>query len=132
MLTVSSLAYTTKTMALNYALKTFTLRCTYYIYEACVLQIINSDNITQFVSRLKILELGQVSLGCYTGFLEVTHLRLSCVLLFLINETQLNSLIAIILQSLDLCNYTRTHFDNSAWKILSLGTENGCHSDFFS
>ena len=47
-------------------------------------------------------------------------------------ETQLYSFVAIFLQSLDLCNHTRTHFDNSAWKIFSLGTENGCHSDFFS
>ncbi len=62
----------------------------------------------------------------------MTHLRLCRVLLFLIDETQLNSLVAIILQSLNLCNNTRTYFDNSAWKILSLGTENGCHSDFFS
>ena len=88
--------------------------------------------VTQLVLSFEILELGQVSLRCYTGFLEVTHLRLCRVLLFLLLETQLYSFIAIFLQSLDLCNHTRTHFDNSAWKIFSLGTENGCHSDFFS
>ena len=97
MLTVGSLTYTTKTMALNDTLETFTLRCSDNIYKACAFQVINSDYITQLVSRLKILELGQVSLGSYTCLLEVAHLRLSCVLLFLVLETQLNSLIAIIL-----------------------------------
>ena len=62
----------------------------------------------------------------------MTHFRLCCVFLFLVFKTQLYSFIAIIFQSLNLCNYTRTHFDNSAWKIFSLGTENGCHSDFLS
>lgn len=54
------------------------------------------------------------------------------MLLLLILEAQLNSCIAIFFDTLNLSNNTRTCFDNSAWYVLTLGTENGCHSDFLS
>ncbi len=54
------------------------------------------------------------------------------MLLLLVLEAYLYGSIAILLNTLYLCNCTRTYFDNSAWNILTIGTENGCHSDFFS
>ena len=44
----------------------------------------------------------------------------------------LDGAVAILLHSLDLSNDARTGFDNSAWDVLPLGTEDGCHSDFLS
>ena len=54
-------------------------------------------------------------------------------MLFLcILETYLNGCIAILFHTFNLSNDTRTNFDNSAWYILTISTENGCHSDFLS
>ena len=54
------------------------------------------------------------------------------MLFLLVLETYLNSCIAIFFYTLNLSNYTRTSFDNSAWYIFTISTENGCHSDFLS
>ena len=43
-----------------------------------------------------------------------------------------DSFVSVCFYSLNLSNNTRTCFDNRAWYIFSIGTENGCHSDFFS
>ena len=45
---------------------------------------------------------------------------------------KLYSGITIFFNCTDLRNNTWTSLNNSAWKIFSLGTENGSHSDFFS
>jgi hypothetical protein len=47
-------------------------------------------------------------------------------------KSQLNGFIPVGLIAFDLGDDARTSFDNSAWNIFSLGTENGSHSDFFS
>ena len=125
MLTVGSLAYTTETMALNNALETLTFGSSDNVYELGTVKQFYCYSVTQIQFSLKFFELGQVFLGCYSSLLEVTHQRLCSVLLLLVLEAQLNSCIAVLF-------YTRTCFDNSAWYILTLGTENGCHSDFFS
>ena len=132
MLTVSSLTYTTETMSLNYTLEAFTFRGSDNIYEGSVIKHLYSNSITQIQLCLKFFELGQVSLRCYSSSLKVTHQRFSCVLFLFVLETQLNSFIAILFYSFNLSNNTRTCFDNSAWYILTISTENGCHSDFFS
>ena len=132
MLTMRTLAYATKTMTFNNSLKAFPFGCAYYINIRCVIQKIHSKDVAEFILSIKILELGQVSLWCYTRFFEMTSFRLRRVLFFFLLKAQLNCLIAVILYGFDLRNHTRTYFDNSAWKILSLGTEYGCHSDFLS
>ena len=38
----------------------------------------------------------------------------------------------VLFRSLHLRNNTGTSFNHSAWYVLTLGTENGSHSDFFS
>ena len=131
-LTVSSLAYTTKTMSLNNALETLTFGCSGNVYEVSAIEQFYGHCVTEIQFGLKFFELSQVFLGCYSGFLEVTHQRLGSMLFLLVLETQLNGSIAIFFYGLHLSNNTRTCFDNSAWYIFTLGTENGCHSDFFS
>ena len=132
MLTVSSLAYTTETMTFNNTLKTFTFGSSDNINELGTVEQFDCYSVTQIQFSLKFFELGQVFLGCYSSFFEVSHQRLCSVLLLLVLEAQLNSCIAVLFYSFHLSNNTRTCFDNSAWYILTLGTENGCHSDFFS
>ncbi len=73
-----------------------------------------------------------MTLGSYAGFLEVAFHGLRGVLRFLLFETDLHSLVAVFVGCLQLGNYTRANFDNSARQILAVGTENGCHSDFLS
>ncbi len=131
MLTMSRLAYTTETMSLNNALEALTFRSSYHIHKRFTLKDVNGNGITK-VQCIKSFELSQVFLGCYSSLLKVAQQRLRGMLFLLILETQLNSSIAIFFYSLYLSNNTRTCFDNSAWYIFTLGTENGCHSDFFS
>ena len=131
MLTVSSLTYTAKAMSFNNALKTSTFRGTDYINKNFTVENIHGNSITK-VQCIKSFELSQVFLGCYSCLLEVSQQRLCGMLLFHILEAQLYSSITIFFYCLYLSNNTRTCFDNSAWYIFTLGTENGCHSDFFS
>ena len=131
-LTVSCLAYAAEAMTLYYALEAATLRGCDDINERAVCEQVNGDSITQVEFLFETGELGQVSLGCYSCLLEVAHERSNGVLLLGIFEAELDSIVAILLYALDLSNNTRTQFDNSAWYILTLGTENGSHSDFLS
>ena len=132
MLTVSGLAYTAEAMSLHYALETLTLRGAGNVYEVSVVEQLYGNGVTQIQFTLKTFELSQVFLGCYSSLLEVTHQGLCSVLLLLVLEAQLYGCVAVFFYSLHLSNNTRTCFDNSAWHVLALGTENGCHSDFFS
>ena len=132
MLTVSSLAYTTETVALYHTLKPLTLRGTYNVNKSCVIEQFYSNSVTQIQLCFKFFELSQVSLRCYSCSFKMSHQRFSCMFFLFVLETQLNSCIAIFFYSFNLSNNTRTCFDNSAWYIFTIGTENGCHSDFFS
>ena len=131
-LAVSALAYATETVTFHYALIAFTFAGAYNVYEVGFSEEVGGDGVAESVSVTKSFELGQVSLGCYTGLTEVTELGLGEVFLLLVFETKLESLVAVGLYSLNLSNNTRTYFDNSARYIATVGTENGCHSDFLS
>ena len=132
MLTVSGLTDTAKAMSLNYTLETFTFRSADDVNKCSVIKQFNGYGITQIQFCFKFFELSQVFLGSYSGLFEMAHQRLRRMLFFLFLKAQLNGCIAVFFYGLHLSNYTRTCFDNSAWYILTLGTENGCHSDFFS
>jgi len=131
-LTVSSLTYTTKMMSLNDTLETFTFRSSNHVHISNVIEELNSDYITQIEFLFETLELGQVALGCYSSSFKVAHQRLGSMFLFCFLETYLDSCIAIFFYTLNLSNDTRTSFDNSAWYVFTISTENGCHSDFLS
>jgi len=118
-------------MALNNTLETFTLRGTDYVNKFGVIEQLYSDSVTEIVLLIK-FELGQVLFWCCAGLLEVSPQRHRSILLLSLSETQLYSLVTILLYGFNLGYNTRTSFDNSARNILTVGTENGCHSDFFS
>ena len=96
-----------------------------------VVEQFNCDCVTEVMFLVK-LELGQVLLWCCTSLLEDSEHWLGGILLFSLTKSQLKGSIAILLYGLHLSNNTRTSFDNSARYILTVGTENGCHSDFSS
>ena len=129
---MSALAYATETVTLNHTLETFTLRGTLNVNEVILAEEIDCDGVTEFVLAVKSFELGQVALGSYSGFLEVTGHRGSGVLVFLFSETKLHGLITVFVSRFNLSNYAGAYFDNSARHVLAVGTENGCHSDFLS
>jgi hypothetical protein len=131
-LAVSCLADAAETVALYNALETFTLGGADDVDKVILREEVNSNGIAEFVLAVETFELGQVALGCYTGFFEVTEFGFGAVLFFLLLESELEGVVAIGLNGFHLANYTRTYFDNSARNVLSVGTENGCHSDFLS
>ncbi len=131
-LAVGRLPYATETMALDNTLETFTFGGTHDVNEIVLVEEVDADNVTELVLAFESFELGQVTLGVDTGFLEVTELGLGAMLLFLVFKTELEGTVAVGLNSLDLGNHTRAYFDNSARHVLAVGTENGCHSDFLS
>ena len=132
MLTMSLATYTAKAIATNDALKTFSLRNTYDVDKSVFLEDIHGYCIAQIQFGLELFELNKFSCRSNTRLLEVTLQRSRGVFLFLFVISQLNSFIAIDFHRFDLSNMARASFDNSAWNVLSIGTENGCHSDFLS
>ncbi len=128
---MSSLAHTAETMSLDNALEASTFGSSNDVNKHFIVEDIHGNGVTK-VQCIKSFELSQVFLGCYSCLLEVSQQRLGSMLFLLVLETQLHSGIAVFFYRLYLSNNTRTCFDNSAWYIFTLGTENGCHSDFFS
>ena len=129
---MSRLTYTAKAVTTNYPLETLTFRSTYYIHIDYILKDVDLDSVAQLVVSRETFELGQVSHWGYSCLFKVTHERLCCMLLSGFLETELKSIVAVMFTCLDLSNHTRTQFDNSAWRIYTIGTENGSHSDFLS
>ena len=121
----------TESVTLHNTLETLTFGGTDDIYKLSVVEQLHRNGITEVVVLIK-LELGQVLLGRCAGLLIVSLHRLGGILLLNLAETQLNSLVTILLNGLNLGYNTRTSFDNSARHVLAVGTENGCHSDFLS
>ena len=121
-----------ETVALYNALETLTFGGADDVDKIILGEEVNSNGIAEFVLAVETLELGQVALGGHAGFLEVTEFGLGAVLLLLLLKSELEGIVAIGLNGFHLANHTRTYFDNSARKVLSVGTENGCHSDFLS
>ena len=131
-LAVSSLTNAAEAVALNYALEAFTLGGTDNIYERTFLEEVDCESLTQLGKSFERFELGQVSLGSHSCFLEKTGLGLVGVFFRFFLKTYLDSLVAIFLKSFYLSDNAGTNFDNSARHVFAVGTENGCHSDFFS
>jgi hypothetical protein len=131
-LTVSALAYTTETVTLYNALETVTLRDTDNVNELNIVEEINGDSVAELVLLVITLKFGEVLHWSNTCLLEVTHNWLRNMLLSSFLEADLYSFITILFDRLDLSHNTRTYFNNSAWHILAISTEDGSHSDFFA
>ena len=126
------LADPAEVVTLHDALEALTLGDTTDVDEGGILEDIHRQLVALLELLSIILELGQVSLGRCSGLLEVTLEGLRDMLLSDVLIAYLDGAVAILLHSLDLSNDARTGFDNSAWDVLPLGTEDGCHSDFLS
>ena len=132
MLTVCRLTNATETVAFYDTLEAFAFRYADDIHEVVVLKKVNCDCVAELVLAVKSFELGQVALGSYSGFLEVTGKRRGCVFVLFLDKANLKRIITVGFSGFYLSNYTRTYFDNSARHVFAVGTENGCHSDFLS
>ena len=134
-LTVGLTAYTGESVALYDALEAFTLRSTDYVHERNVFceDVRNCERVTEFELSCEVrLELDELALRSGSCLFEVPHKRRAGVLFCGFVIGKLYSGITIFFNCTELRNNARTSLDNGAWNILSLGTENGSHSDFLS
>ena len=134
MLTVGLVTDTAKTVTGDDALEAFTFRSADNVDELAFLEHLDGEDLTVFllVTLLEAAELSEVAFGGGVGFGEVAFHSLRGVALFLLAKSELDSLIAIFLNSSHLCNNTRTSFNNSARNLLSVGIKKTGHSDFLS
>jgi len=82
-LSVCGLSHTAESVTFHHTLESFSLRCANHVHINGVVEKINSDLGAGLIPVSKSLELGQVSLGAYSGFFEVTFSGLGVCLSFL-------------------------------------------------
>ena len=134
-LAVSLAADTGEAMALHNTLETLTFGSTDNVYESHILSedVGHGESVAQFEIpcevRRKFDELAVRSGPC---LFEVALESLAGVFFCSFVIGKLYGGITIIFNRTELRNNTRTSLDNGAWKILSISTENGSHSDFLS
>ena len=128
-------AYTCESVALDDALESLTLGCTDDINERDAF----ADNIGEGhgVAEIKFpceigLKLDQFALGSGSCLFEMPLKRRAGVFFCGFVIGKLYSGITIFFDCTDLRNNTRPSFDDGAWNIFSISTENGSHSDFLS
>ena len=135
MLTVSLSAYSGETMTVNNALETLTLRGTDDVNISHILSedVGHSELVTEFQLSLEVrLELDELTHRSGSCLFKMPHQRRAGVLFVGFVIGKLYSGITIFLYCTELRNNARTSLDNGAWYVLTIGTENGSHSDFFS
>ena len=134
MLAVSLSADTGEMITVNNALETLSFRSSDYIDEGNIIEnVLYGDD----VAELKLLrevrrEFDELSLRCGTCLFEVPLKRLAGVLFCSFVIGKLHGGITIFFYRTYLRNNTRPSFDDGAWNILSISTEDGSHSDFLS
>ena len=134
MLTVSEISNTAETMSFDNALETFTFGSTDDIDELAFLEDVDGQDFTifLFVALLEAAELGEIAFGGGAGLSEMASHRLVGARLFLLAKSQLDGFIAVLFDSSDLCDDTRTSFNNSARYLLTVGIKKTGHSNFFT
>jgi hypothetical protein len=134
-LTVGLSAYTGEPVAMHDALEPFTFRSADNVHEvdALVDNILDLEDVTKLELLLEICrELDELALRSGTGLFEMPHQRRAGVLFADFVIGKLYSLITVGFHCTDLRDNARTSLDNGARYILTVGTENGSHSDFLS
>jgi hypothetical protein len=134
-LAVCLATYSGESVALDDALESFTLRSTNDIYErnAFTENVRDRKGVAKFELSCEVcLELDKLALRSGSCLFEVPLKRRAGVLFCSFVIGKLYSGITIFFYCTELRNNARTSLDNGAWNILSLGTENGSHSDFLS
>ena len=134
MLAVCLAAHSRKAVTLHDSLETFTFRSTGDINVCSVGEdICNGEDITQFKLLSEVcLELDKLALRRGSCLFEMPHERSAGMLFTHFVIGKLYSGITIILYCTDLRDYAWTSLNDGAWNVLSIGTENGSHSDFLS
>ena len=133
-LTVGLAAYAREAVTLHDALETFTFGSTDDVDELDIGEdVSNAQDVAQFeLSREVGREFDHLLLGSGSCLFEVPFQGSAGVFFFLFAIGKLYSGITIFFDCTHLRDNTRPSFNNSAWYILTLGTEDGNHSDFFS
>ena len=134
MLAMCLAAHSAEAVALDNSLESFTFRCSHNVHIRCVSEYIGNR---KCVTELKLLseirlELDEFALRCGSCLFKMPLQRLAGMLLTHFVIGKLYSGITIILYCTDLRDYAWTSLNNGAWNVLSIGTENGSHSDFLS
>ena len=134
MLAMCLAAHSAEAVALDNSLKSFTFRCSHNVHIRCVSEYIGNR---KCVTELKLLseirlELDEFALRCGSCLFKMPLQRLAGMLLADFVIGKLYSGITIFLNCTDLRDYAWTSLNDGAWNILSIGTENGSHSDFLS
>ena len=132
MLTVGLAADAAETVTFHNALESLALRNSRDVDPVVVLENIDGNHVAQIQFLFEAGEFDQLTLGSGVGLLEMAHQRIAGILFRNLVIGKLHGRVAVLLGSLHLRNNTGTSFNHSAWYILTLGTENGSHSDFFS
>ena len=127
--------HTGEAVAVHNALETLTFGSTDYVHECDVLfdDVCQSDRVAKLEFalevRLKFDELAHRSDPCLC---KMTLKGLTGVLFCCFVIGKLHCFVTIGFDSADLRDNARTSLDDGAWKVLSISTENGSHSDFLS
>jgi hypothetical protein len=134
-LTVGLAADSCEAVAVHNALETLTFRGTDHVHERNFVAEDVSDR--EDVTELELFgevggEFHELALGSGTGLFEMPHQRRAGVLFSGFVIGKLYSFVTVGLNCTDLRDNARTSLDNSARYVLTVGTENGSHSDFFS
>ena len=128
-------AYTGEVMTFHNTLETLTFGCADDIYETDLFSedIGDREGVAKLeFSREVRLKFDELAPGSGPCLCEVALESLAGVLFCGFVIGKLYGGITIFFYRTDLRNNTRPSLDNSAWKIFSISTENGSHSDFFS
>ena len=135
MLTVSLAADAGETITVYNALETLTFRSADNVTELHILgeDVPDCELVSELeLSREVVLEFDELFHGSCSCLLEMPLKRRAGVLLCCFVIGKLHCRITVGLHGADLRNNARTSLDDGAWYVLTISTENGCHSDFLS
>ena len=134
-LTVGLAADSCEAVAVHNALETLTFRSTDHVHEGdlSLEDILNGENVAELELPAVICgEFYKLALGSGTGLFEMPHQRRAGVLFADFVIGKLYSFVTVGFHCTDLRDNARTSLDNGARYVLTVGTENGSHSDFLS
>ena len=134
MLTVGRSADTGEVITVDNTLEAFTLGSTDNINELDIgHDVTDGDGVSELELTLEISgKLDEFALGGGPCLFEMALEGLAGVYLLDFVIGKLHGLIAVLFNSTQLRDNTRTSLDDGAWNIFSISTENGSHSDFLS
>src|SRR5678815_1573264 len=119
-------------MTFNNTLETFSLGCSYNINFFTFSKYFNSDRLTKSLFNRIIAEFFYKLFGCSISLCEVICSSSSSMLFFFVAISDLGRIVPVGVNSLNLCNNTRTSFNNGAGSLLSIRTEDAGHPNLFS